>query len=124
ISESLARQLFPAGHAIGQAIRMSPDAKAGDGHAMQVIGIVNDTLRSAVTAGGIGRMHNVVVLPFQPDAMPVVAFMVRVEPQRRAAVARRLPEVLGDALGLAGGDRVDLVTYEEARAGVMHSHKL
>lgn len=124
ITESLAHQLFPHGNAVGQSIWTASGNHDKTDHPMQVIGVIGNTLRSAVMKNGPAQMDNVVLTPFQPDAMPFVAFMVRTKPSRRDAVMKRLPAVLGKALDMTSKDAVKVATYEDARAAVMHGHKL
>jgi putative ABC transport system permease protein len=124
ITASLAQQLFPAGGAVGQSLWMAPGPHDKDDHPVRIIGVISNTLRSSVMKNGPEAMDNVVLLPFQADTMPQVAFMVRTKPARRDAIMKRLPGVLTKALGITAKDAVTVHTYEDARRDVMHSHKL
>jgi putative ABC transport system permease protein len=124
ITASLAQQLFPGGDSVGQSIWLTSGTHDKDDHPVQVIGVISNTLRSNVMNNGPEAMDNAIVLPFQADAMPQVAFMVRTKPMRRNAIMKRLPAVLTKALGITAKDAVTVHRYEDVRRDVMHSHKL
>lgn len=121
VSQALARQLFPDGHAVGQSLWLSPDAKTHM-EPLRVIGVFSNTLRSNVMEGGQGGMNNVVLTPLMPSNTPVVAFMIRVTPLQRAAVMKGLPAVLATALAFKSKDAVTVRTYESARDSTLHGN--
>jgi putative ABC transport system permease protein len=122
ITEALAKKLFPDGHAVGQSITKMPNTGKGV-QILQIVGVVNNTLRSQVMQGGTSQMNNVMLLPLQSDNTPFVAFTVRTKPPLRDAVMKRLPSVLTATLGITSKGAITVNTYEEARDTVMHRHK-
>lgn len=121
VSRSLARQLFPDGHAVGQSLWLFPNAKANK-NSVQVIGVFSNTLRANVMEGGHAGMNNVVLTPIMPSNTPIFAFMVRATPLKRDAVIKGLPAVLAAALGFSSTDAVTVRTYESARDSAFHGN--
>ncbi|MBB6184113.1 ABC transporter permease [Oleiagrimonas soli] len=118
ISDTLAQRLFPDGDAVGQEIWMSPKPSKGR-DPLRIVGVFSDTLSSQITGPSV---HAVLMLPLRMDDFGIVSFMVRVKPAQRDAVMKRLPEVLGTALGMHNPQTMKVERYEDARAARLHGN--
>ncbi|WP_168184686.1 FtsX-like permease family protein [Oleiagrimonas sp. MCCC 1A03011] len=118
ITQTLAHRLFPGGHAVGQGLWLSRKPSK-DRDPLRVVGVVNDTLDSNMAGG---HAHNLLLLPFRMNGFGQVSFLVRARPAQRDAVMKRLPAVLGQALGMHGAQAVKVERYEDARAARLHGN--
>ncbi len=116
LTESLARQLFPDGEALGG--RLDGSQGPDDDGRYVVVGIVRHLLRYEVGELDDGHAEDSLLYPMRElDNVAIMAYAVRVDPARRAAVKQAIPDVIQRQFGpkLMRDIPIVVETYEDQR---------
>lgn len=112
LTRSLARRLFPEGHAVGGTLR----DRDGQGRYV-VVGIVRHLLRYQIGELDDGRAEYSILVPRRITGTPVLAYAVRAEADQRDAVRAAIAGVLGREFAGALAPEIDVRVddYESLR---------
>lgn len=118
LTRALAKQLFPAGGALGGYL--------DDGsHRLVVVGVVRHLLRYQVGELDDGRAEFALLLPARLTGTPILSYVVRTDPEYLDAVVASVPDMLRQEFdaALAPGIPPAVASYEHLRSLAFQSRR-